>query len=330
MPINVRDYGAAGDGHTDDTAAIAAAYVVAHTGTVHPLYFPAGQYLVTSWPTLASHDVITGDGSDLSMVIYAGSGYLISMANLQRVRVSNMGFWITGAAGCAVSLANCFGCSFDSVVFRGTHASANYPTYINTVGVFLTGNTGGTVFTNCDFNNFGYGLRTNTIQNYLQGFRFHTCYIGVHGTGSNFGAGLSLMNGEFVSRANSNDAYKHICIDGPVNDWWISHVWFEGVNTALDVGVAATGGPAQFGMVNCKVAASGACLKLNNCRQAYLANVRFDKDPGSTPAELTINGTHCAEGVALGLISSQTYDLPSSVFPHAWNVLGRGTARPAS
>ncbi len=48
---NVRDYGAAGDGHTDDTAAIAAAITAAAPSvapTGNTVYFPAGKYLVSS------------------------------------------------------------------------------------------------------------------------------------------------------------------------------------------------------------------------------------------------------------------------------------------
>lgn len=43
--INVKDYGATGDGSTDDTAAIQAAWVAAKAADT-PLYFPAGTYIV--------------------------------------------------------------------------------------------------------------------------------------------------------------------------------------------------------------------------------------------------------------------------------------------
>lgn len=48
---NVRDYGATGDGETDDTAAISEAITAAaptSAPTGNTVYFPAGKYVVTS------------------------------------------------------------------------------------------------------------------------------------------------------------------------------------------------------------------------------------------------------------------------------------------
>ena len=50
---NVHDYGATGDGRTDDTAAITEAITAAgptSAPTGNTVYFPAGKYLVTSEP----------------------------------------------------------------------------------------------------------------------------------------------------------------------------------------------------------------------------------------------------------------------------------------
>ena len=47
-PINVKDFGAVGDGITDDTAAIQAAFVVIYNSYGGTIYFPPGTYLVSS------------------------------------------------------------------------------------------------------------------------------------------------------------------------------------------------------------------------------------------------------------------------------------------
>lgn len=47
-PINVLDYGAKGDGTTDDTAAIVAAMSAAVSNTTHSVYVPAGVYEISS------------------------------------------------------------------------------------------------------------------------------------------------------------------------------------------------------------------------------------------------------------------------------------------
>ena len=60
--VNVKDFGAKGDGVTDDTAAVtaAAAAVAANGGGV--LYFPAGRYLMSGAVYLASNTTARGDG----------------------------------------------------------------------------------------------------------------------------------------------------------------------------------------------------------------------------------------------------------------------------
>jgi polygalacturonase len=50
-PVNVKDYGAVGDGTTDDTTAMQAAITAVAT-TGQGLYVPAGTYKITSALTL--------------------------------------------------------------------------------------------------------------------------------------------------------------------------------------------------------------------------------------------------------------------------------------
>jgi len=74
-PINVKDYGAVGDGVTNDTAAIAAAVaaLAARPGR-GALYLPAGAYNVTSWPNMPDRSYIVGDGQDATRIRQVGWG----------------------------------------------------------------------------------------------------------------------------------------------------------------------------------------------------------------------------------------------------------------
>lgn len=320
---DVRDYGATGDGSTDDTAAIAAAVSAAHTAG-NSIYFPAGEYLVTTFPTLNDYDTIHGDGADKSTVIYGGSGTLITLNNKMRVNFKNMGFFITGASGKGFQLSNCFSCSFDSMVIRGNHTSTSYPTYLASVGIRLDSNTGGTMIINSLIGNFGTGIATYCIQNYVTNCKITTNYISVLGSGNNNNAGLSITNSEFVSDTDPDTTDKHIYIDGAANDWWLSNVWFEGADSAVVVGVSGTGGPSSFGMSNCHISARSYCIDLQHCRQPYLADILFVDEPGGTPTELRINATNAGEGTAINLVTLLGSDIADSVFTEYWTVIGRG------
>ncbi|GAM20644.1 hypothetical protein SAMD00019534_038190 [Acytostelium subglobosum LB1] len=321
--LNVKAYGAVGDGNANDTNAFALCIAAAHsTPDANCIYIPAGGYVVTSLPALQDYDVVIGDGSDLSTIIYQGTGTLLTMTNLSRVAFKKMQIWTT-STGNGVRISNCFNCSFENVVIRGSHTSITYPTYINTIGVVLDANSGATMFNNCSFQNFGTGLQTKCIQNYVTNSKFTTNYRSVVGTGNNDNAGLSLVNIDFTSDNNPNTTVNHIYIDGRANDWWLSNVWFEGSASAVVVGVAGTGGPMQFGMVNCKVAARNYCIDIQQCRQAHLSNIIFDNDGTPNPTELRINSTYASEGSAIGMISNFRSDIPANTYPATWSVLGR-------
>lgn len=327
MPLNyvnvkATPYGAKGDGNSDDTAAVAAAYTAA-AQQGRPLYFAPGTYRLTSLPAFATGTTVLGAGADQTTLLYQGNGTLLALRDQQRVSFKALGFFAVGATGTLIDLANCFRCSFDGVLVRGNHTPDNSPQFVNQTGIVLRDNTGGTSFVNCDINNFGRGLVTSCIQNYVTNTKFATNNVSILGTGNNLNAGLALANTEFVGPSD-----VHIRIDGSANDWWLSGVWFETSRVAVSVGVSGTGGPSQFGMVNCKVAASEVAVDIQHCRQPYLANVIFDTDGSSNPTPLRINPAGAPEGVAIGLITSQFpqngHDFPLSTFPPGWTVLGRG------
>lgn len=319
---DIRAYGAVGDGEADDTRALAEACRT--DGTPPVIYLPAGDYRITAWPDLPDHAVVYGDGADVSTVFCDQDTTLVDLTGKQRIRFARMGFYLTGPSATAVRLAECFRCSFDTVLIRGNHLGDNHPRYAGQRGVLLEANTGGTSFIDCDINNFGIGLETSCIQNYVTSSKFTGNRIGVLGTGNDHNAGLSLTNVEFVSDTDPATTDRHLLVDGAANNWWLTNVWFEGAEVAVQVGAAGRGGPSQFGMVNCKVAARACDIELVYCRQPYLANIAFDADPGSRPIELRIDGSGCPEGVAVNLISSTGHEIGPAVFPHNWQVVGRG------
>ncbi|MFC9898363.1 glycosyl hydrolase family 28-related protein [Nocardia sp. NPDC127579] len=322
---NVKDFGAVGDGVADDTAALARAAAVGDGPLV--LYLPAGKYRVTAFPALPDFATVLGDGADVTLVTCETNTVLIELRQRNRVRFSRLGVFMSGPASTAVLLSHCFRCSFDAVVLRGNHLSDNHPRFVQQRGVVLEDNTGGTTFLNCDINNFGTGILTSCIQNYVTASKLTSNYVGVLGTGSDHNAGLALANVEFVSDRDPRTTVHHIRVDGAANDWWLTNVWFEGADIALSIGDAKRGGPAQFGLTNCKVAARTIGLDLIYCRQPYLANVIFDKDLERPPDDVRVDPVGCPEGTAINLISTNADDLRPGTFPDGWTVIGRDSMR---
>lgn len=94
--VSVKDFGAVGDGVTDDTAAIQAAVTAAENGS---LYFPAGTYLVNTAILLPSNVFIFGDG-DQSVIksttldnngTYAGQNQFVASGKTN-IQIQNLKF----------------------------------------------------------------------------------------------------------------------------------------------------------------------------------------------------------------------------------------------
>lgn len=68
--INVRQYGATGDGSTNDTTAISDAIAAAVANGMRRVYFPQGNYKVTSSLTISGDMMLFGDGPATSIIIF--------------------------------------------------------------------------------------------------------------------------------------------------------------------------------------------------------------------------------------------------------------------
>lgn len=69
LQVNVKDFGAKGDGHTNDTKAIFNAFnSIAKTKTKGTVFFPAGDYIVNTTITVPTGVSITGDSRDSATI----------------------------------------------------------------------------------------------------------------------------------------------------------------------------------------------------------------------------------------------------------------------
>ena len=99
--INVKDFGAVGDGVTDDTSAVQAAVDLAESGGGGVIFFPAGTYLVSTQLTIVDAAVrFLGAGAEVSILRFSGvNGISISQPTLtlrQPVHLDALSFLTDG------------------------------------------------------------------------------------------------------------------------------------------------------------------------------------------------------------------------------------------
>jgi hypothetical protein len=95
--VSVKDFGAKGDGTTDDTTAIQAAITQVVT-TGGAVYFPAGTYNVSSTLTVGSKVTLYGDGPQGSFIQVTSASINILNITGNYVSVNNLGFKTTQTA----------------------------------------------------------------------------------------------------------------------------------------------------------------------------------------------------------------------------------------
>lgn len=317
---NVRSYGAAGDGTTDDTAAFNAALADAAGGFV---FVPAGEYAIAGSITPSSNVTLVGTGRG-SWLQGAGAVEMFDLSSVQFVKFRDLRVSINGAGATAFALSNSFRCSWTRVDVDGSNASGSAADYTER-GFSFESNAGDNRIIDCNINNLGTGIYTDAIMNYVTGTVFGSNRRGVYGgdpTGVLFRAGISLNNVTMVGTTGITE--HHIHVAGSASEWWLNQVWMEKGYTAVEVG-NASGGARSFSAKACRMSAITQCLKLRNARQAHIEDITFGNEAGTaTPTELTIDATGAPTGFAANLRRVSSFDFAASDFPADWLVYGRG------
>ncbi|MEI8195254.1 MAG: glycosyl hydrolase family 28-related protein, partial [Phycisphaerae bacterium] len=155
--FNVKtQYGAVGDGVTDDTTAIRNAITAAHLSPYSTVYLPTGTYLVTSMLQMYSNLRFLGDGATLSIVKGGTAAISYSVfrpgstgAPLSNITFQNMAIDVSanGANNCVNGTAN--NLRFSNVNLWNLTGGATITLY-GVDHVYLTGcnNYGGTLYIN--------------------------------------------------------------------------------------------------------------------------------------------------------------------------------------
>lgn len=207
---DVRDFGAVGDGSTDDTDAINRAlyqlYCINTTSQIRrSLYFPAGTYNVSDTIIIPTYAKLVGEGADCTIIRATSSmDYVSRYGDSLQQTGANIGnndatpprnIEISGMTFSSVPNNDIFlvedatQCYFDKVYFAGPLSTNDIivsPTGVDTKGVEFSSSTNNTCnlinFDSCRFSGLTYGIHTDeslegaTVSN----SKFDTLYQGIN------------------------------------------------------------------------------------------------------------------------------------------------------
>jgi len=235
---SVLDFGAVGDGITDDTAAINNALYQLFCREVNPqirrsLFFPAGVYRVTGPINIPPYATLYGEGNNNS-VITMDSGVSAFVAqtadNLQQtgvnigdggttppqsITIANMGFTHLNPTGSVFLVQDASNVTFQNVGFRGASTIANLVNNSNgSIGVSFA-STNALVcesinFSNCVFSGLVWASYSNQQ---VKGVTFAQSNLNTLYTGFEFGTG-SVVNGGPTGVRMVNNLFDTVYAEG--------------------------------------------------------------------------------------------------------------------
>ena len=268
----VKDFGATGDGVTDDTAAINRALYQLYCREVNPqvrrsLFFPAGVYRVTSAIKIPPYATLWGEGNDNSLITMDDgvADYVARTADSlqavgvdignagatppQYITIMNMGFTHLDPTGSPFLVQDAANCTFQNVGFRGASVQADLESDANgSIGVSFA-STGSLIceqitFDNCVFTGLVWGV--NTSQQ-TKAVTLRSCLFDILYRGIVLGATATTNGGPTGTRIVGN-MFDNIYTEGIVFGAFLTlSLNASGHNIFYDVGnhfTGATGTPA--------------------------------------------------------------------------------------
>ena len=269
---SVLDFGAKGDGVTDDTAAINRALYQLYCREVNPqirrsLFFPAGVYIISGAIKIPPYATLYGEGGDNSIITLAvgANDYVARTADSlqntgvnignggaippQSITIANMGFTNLNLTGNVFMVQDATNCVFQNVGFRGTSTKTNLTTDSNASTGVSFASTSALVceqitFDSCVFSGVVWGINNNqqTKGVTIRASQFDTLYNGILlGT-------VATTNGGSTGTRIVGNLFDNIYAEGIVFGPYLTlGINASGHNIFYDVGnhfTGSTGTPA--------------------------------------------------------------------------------------
>ena len=269
---SVLDFGAVGDGVTDDTAAINRALYQLYCREVNPqirrsLFFPAGIYRVTGSINIPPYATLCGEGLDNSLIVMDEgiADYVArtadSLQNIgvnigdagatppEYITITNMGFTHSDPTGNVVLVQDATNCRFQNVGFRGASTKTNLTSDANgSVGVSFASTSGlvceQITFDGCVFSGLVWGINTDqqTKAVTISTGQFNILYRGIV-----LGTGVTTNGGPTGTRIMGN-MFDNVYTEGIIFGSYLTlGINASGHNIFYDVGnhfTGSTGTPA--------------------------------------------------------------------------------------
>jgi polygalacturonase len=199
-PVNVKDYGAVGDGVTDDTAAIQAAL-----DAFNRVYLPAGTYITSAALTLNANNEISGDGDNSIIDIGTNVDHVLKTPTVAYTTLTMSNAMAVGDNSNTITNT----CSVGDIV---RYKSTAVFTRLWTGGVQITGRTytdgealkvktaSGTALTFVDHTNMPYPVSGGTVDFYTPtlGVKVKRLKLKTTNTGTTTGLYLIQSDGAVV------------------------------------------------------------------------------------------------------------------------------------
>lgn len=269
---SVLDFGATGDGVTDDTEAINRALYEIYCREVNPqirrsLFFPAGVYRVTGSIKIPPYATLYGEGSDNSIIAMdvgvmeyvartadalQNTGVNIGDAGAtgpQYITISNLGFTHLDPTGSVFLVEDANNCRFQNVGFRGTSTATDLVNEINaSIGVSFASTSSlvcdQITFDGCVFSGLVWGVNTDQQ---TKGITFSTSNFNTLYRGIVLGENTTVDGGPTGTRIVGN-LFDIIYAEGIIFGQYLTlGINASGHNIFYDVGnhfSGSTGNPA--------------------------------------------------------------------------------------
>ena len=271
--FNVKAYGAVGNGTTDDTSSIVAAYnavVAAGGGTI---YFPLGTYLVASGPiyvTDAKNIVWRGTGWGSSLVLGGSSGtqYLFGTgtAAIAGLTFVDLDMNVTYSAGSwsvfSIGAGTAQDVTFERVQFRGSSYTGSIPTFFNCSPSAAAG---------------------------LQNFVLHACGFYAAGTSQIDGLLIRGVNGLVVDDCEFVNVNTPICPDNIYQKYNLQYTNNREVYTSTSVN---SEGPDIMSFIGVVVAGNQQMATVALSGTDDLGGVLIDTHSGLITSDVVVTGNN--------------------------------------